>query len=134
MINALQKIIRGPSPWDADYSFSNTVYTVYDHFVFSDDVTEYPSIATVHRGERIEHIGGGVRIHTTTYELRGYTRDYEVEQSGESLASDIEHVFDNWRRWSDNIEYKIRSIRTDGGVLAPDGVCIIIVESTRWVT
>lgn len=135
MIRQLQRIDGGTSPWDATYTFNYTVYRVYDHLIFADEINEYPSVCVAHRGERITHIGGGIRLHTTLYEIRGYTHSDTVEQSGEALASDIEHVIDNFRHWTeDSIDYRLISVRTDGGVLAPLGVCIIEVEKLQWVS
>ena len=131
MISALQKIIEGQSPWDPIYEFENTVFVVYPHAVFVDEINNYPSISVIHRGERIEHLGGGVRLHRTVYEIRGYTHDESVEQAGESLASDIEHVFEHYRQWADGEDYRITSIQTDGGVLSPLGICIITVEELK---
>ncbi len=135
MKQAFEKIDGSTSPWDANYTFSNSVYSVLERFVFVDEITNYPSICIVDRGTRIQHVGGGSRIHITKYEIRGFTFSETVEQSGESLAADIEHVIEHSRRWSDPLtEYRLLTVRTDGGVLAPEGVCIVEMEKLKWVS
>jgi hypothetical protein len=65
-----------------------------------------------------------------TIDLRGYTLDQEVEESGELLAQDIEHIMQWMKKQYPAIEeVRVLSVETDGGLNAPYGVALFKIEA-----
>jgi hypothetical protein len=63
-------------------------------------------------------------------EARGYTLDHSVEESGELLAQDMEHIM-QWikRVYPSFEEIRILSVETDTGLNAPYGVALFKLEA-----
>jgi len=127
-IEALRRIDGRTSPWNSDYDFSTDLHgDVY--YGFNDDVNSFPQVQIIINDERIYSIGGGVRFSNVELQIRCYTYDESVEESGEALASDIEHVISAYRLWAPDIDdFRIASVETDGGINAPYGAAIITAQ------
>jgi hypothetical protein len=124
IIEVLKRIDGGTSPFNLDYVFNVNVYeNVYDHAMYIEDIDAFPTISIHATSERLIHSLSDERYSLVMYEIRGYMLDEAVEEAGEALASDIEHVL----KYADVDDLKIISIETDGGLQAPMGVCIITV-------
>ena len=126
----LRRIDGRQSPW-SDYEFNYSVYDeVYSELRFFDDINSFPCITFELKNERIIHAEGSGRFSIVSIELRGYTYDEDVEQSGEAIAQDIEHVLNNMRRENRELEdIRLLEVRTDSGLNAPHGACIFQIEA-----
>lgn len=124
-----REITGGQSPWDPAYTFHNHVYQVDDRFLWVDEISNFPSVQCVSRGETITHQGGGVRRVTLAIEVRGFTWDRDVAGRGETLADDIEHAINHFQD-PDIDDLRILSIQTDEGLNEPLGVVIIQLVAT----
>ena len=63
-------------------------------------------------------------------DIRGYTYDAEVEESGELLAQDIEHIMQYIKKQRPDIEeIRVLSVETDSGLNAPYGVALFKLEA-----
>lgn len=122
---AFEQIISALKGIDGSPQYNNNLHgEVYDEWL--QEVNSFPTICLVPTNEEIKHNLSNERYSLVTGELRGFTWDEDVEESGESLAEDIEKVFENWRAWSNGIdEIRIQEVETDGGLMSPEGVCII---------
>lgn len=130
LVEQLRRIDGRRSPW-SDYEFNYSVYDeVYSELQFFDDISSFPCITFELKDERVIHAEGGGRFSTVSIELRGYTHDEDVEQSGEAIAQDIEHVLNNLRRENRTLEdIRLLEINTDMGLNAPFGACIFNIEA-----
>lgn len=128
LISALRRIDNRTSPWSSDYDFATDLHgDVY--YGYNDDINSFPHVEVIINDERIYSIGGGVRFSNLELELRCYTYDESVEESGEALASDIEHVLYHYRLWAPDVDdVRIASVQTDGGINAPYGAAIIGIQ------
>lgn len=126
----LQRIDGRTSPW-SEYEFNLDVHSeVYDELLFFPDINSFPLISFSVQDERIIHAEGRERYSLTSIEIRGYTYDEEVEQSGELVAQDVEHVLEHLRHENRKIEeVRVIKINTDSGTNAPYGACIINIEA-----
>ncbi len=128
LVAALGEIQKGPSPY-SDYEFSNTVHVVEPRFKFLDEINNFPTISMTVTRERVLHSLSSERFCSLELLLRAYTWDLEVEQSGEAIAADIEHVLANWKRWSSGLqELRLVAIQTDEGLHAPYGIALFEVQ------
>jgi hypothetical protein len=131
IVDGIKLIDGGTSPFNNDYSFNVNVYeNVFDYCKYIEDIDAFPTVSVHCTNERIIHSLSDERYSMCTIEIRGYMLDENVEESGEALASDIEHVL----QYVDIADLKIMSIETDGGLQSPMGVCIITVGGffKRW--
>lgn len=126
----LQRIDGRTSPW-SKYEFNIDLHDeVHDQLLFFPDINSFPLVSFSVEDERIVHAEGNERYSLTSIEIRGYTYDEEVEQSGELIAQDIEHVLEHLRSEDRRIEeIRVMSVNTDSGTNAPYGACIINIEA-----
>ena len=130
LVAHLQRIDGRTSPWSS-YEFYYDVHReVYAQLLFFNDINSFPCICFTVENERIIHAEGGQRFMSVSIEMRGYTYDEDVEESGELLAQDIEHVLAYIRREDRRLEdIRLLEINTDSGMNAPHGACILKIEA-----
>lgn len=131
LVKQLRRIDGRTSPW-GEYSFNWNLHDeVYSELRFFDDINSFPCITFHVTDERIVHAEGlGGRYASVSIEMRGYTYDERVEESGESLAQDIEHVLHYLREADRELEdIRLLQINTDSGANAPWGACILQIEA-----
>jgi len=128
LISALRRIDGRDSPWDRSYVFTNDLHGDVA-YGYSSDVNSFPAINIIVENESVYSIGGGVRYSNLEMQLRCYTYNEDVEESAESLASDVEHVLSHYRLWASDIEdVRVAQIETDGGINAPYGAALINIQ------
>lgn len=130
LVEQLSRIDGRTSPWSS-YEFNCSLHgEVYPELRFFDDINSFPAVCFVISNERIIHAEGGARFYTVSLELRGYTYDEDVEESGELLAEDVEHVLAYLRQVDRRLEdVRLLEINTDAGINAPWGACILNIEA-----
>jgi hypothetical protein len=130
IINQLKRIDGRTSPWNPSYTFNSNVYeTVLPYEDFIENINSFPCVMCITTDSQIRHVGGGVRLIVTSFRVRGITWDEQVEDAGELLADDIEHVISNIRLEHPEFdEIRIDSIQTDQGLNAPLGA--VMIEGT----
>ena len=123
----LKRIDGTTSPWNPSYTFNTDVHgTVLDHDEFIDAVNSFPCLMVTTVQTAVTHIGGGQRYKTQSFRIRGITLDEGVEDAGELLADDIEHVLSHIRHtYPEFDEVRLDTIQTDEGLNAPLGALII---------
>ena len=137
VVSALKEIDGGISPFNSAYTFKTNLFGgVENHFVFVDEINSFPSVFVTANDERIVHQLSNERLSVLSLDIRGYTYDENVEESGEELAEDIEHVLKHYQQWRDVVsdwpegtleDVRLNLIRTDCGLHAPYGVCMFVV-------
>lgn len=129
LVTALKEIDGNVSPYNPAYTFQTNLYDgVEPAYLFIDEVNSFPTVTVTSDEERIVHLLSDERMSVLNVDIRGYTYDEEVEQSGEVLSEDIEHVLTHYKDWATDLEdVKLTMIRTDAGLHAPYGVCIFTV-------
>jgi len=131
LIREFSKIDGGVSPYDPDYRFNYNVHRdVYRGYKFFDEISAFPSIYLTVEREDYFNYGDRNKFHVLTMEARGYTLDHSVEESGELLAQDMEHIM----QWIKKVypafeEIRILSVETDTGLNAPYGVALFKLEA-----
>jgi hypothetical protein len=127
----LNRIDGGFSPFDRAYRFNYNLHRdVYFGFKYFDEIASFPSIYLTVEREDYFHYGANNRFIVLTIDLRGYTLDQEVEESGELLAQDIEHIMQFMKKQYPAIEeVRVLSVETDGGLNAPYGVALFKIEA-----
>lgn len=89
---------------------------IFKSLRYEEEVNEFPYIAIEQLNTSTKHIGGGVRLLTTDYNIRIYT--YEDES-----------LFDSVEQALSGVRYlRLNSIETDGGILYPECAAIIRVS------
>lgn len=127
----LNRIDGGLSPFDRAYRFNYNLHRdVYFGFKYFDEISSFPSIYLTVEREDYFHYGDNNRFVVLTIDLRGYTYDHEVEESGELLAQDIEHIMQWMKKQYPAIEeVRVLSVETDSGLNAPYGVALFKLEA-----
>ena len=126
---SLLRIDGRTSPWDSAYTFRYSVADVFSEFRFFDDVNAFPTIMFTVTEEAVRHIGANVRYSDLEIELRAYTYDEEVQNSGEALAEDVEHVLQYVRSMDPRLEeVRLLDIETDAGLNEPYGSVIMKIQ------
>lgn len=130
IITALRRIDGRTSPWNPSYTFNEAVYDqVYSRDLFLDEINSFPCVMCVAERVTVKHTGGGQRYNILQFRIRGVTWNNQVEDAGELLAEDIEHVFTHIRQDHPMFdEIRLDSIQTDEGLNAPLGA--VILEGT----
>jgi hypothetical protein len=130
LVEQLSRIDGRTSPWSS-YEFNYELHgEVYPELRFFDDINSFPTVCFELKNERILHAEGGARFYMVSLELRGYTYDEDVEESGELLAQDVEHVLEHARQEDRRLEdVRLLEIETDYGLNAPWGACILSIEA-----
>lgn len=127
----MQRIDGRTSPWDSRYTFNFNVHDeVHLRLLYFDEVNSFPCICMSVEREAVLHAESNTRYRSILLELRGYCHSEDVQQSGEHLAQDIEHVIQYMRQEHPEItEIRIQSVQTDSGLNSPYGACIIQIEA-----
>ncbi len=127
IIDSLRAIDGRTSPWDASYTFNcDLADNAIDREVYVDEINQFPCVMCVASGVTVKHSGGGQRFNIMPFRIRGITWDENVEDAGELLADDIEHVISHVRdRNPEFDEIRIETIQTDEGLNAPLGAVIL---------
>jgi hypothetical protein len=130
LVTHLKRIDGRTSPWSS-YEFNYELHDeVYPELLFFDDINSFPCICFTVEDERVIHAESGQRFYSVSLEMRGYTYDEDVEESGEQLAQDIEHVLAYIRREDRRLEdIRLLETNTDSGMNAPHGACILNIEA-----
>lgn len=130
IIEQLKRIDGRTSPWNPSYTFNADLHgTVLPYDEFIENINSFPCVMCTFTDTMIRHIGGGERYLVTSFRIRGITLDEQVEDAGELLADDLEHVVSYIRReHTDFEEARIDTIQTDEGLNAPLGA--VIIEGT----
>lgn len=130
-ISELKRIDGGISPYDRAYRFNWNVHRdVYLGFKFFDEIDSFPSIYLTVEREDYFHYGANNRFIVMTMDVRGYTYSHEVEQGGELLAQDIEHIVKWMKKTYPEIEeVRVLSVETDSGLHEPYGVALFKLEA-----
>jgi hypothetical protein len=130
LVSQLRRIDGRTSPW-SNYEFNCSLHDeVYPELRFFDDINSFPTVCFVVSNERVLHAEGSARFYSVSLELRGYTYDEDVEESGELLAQDVEHVLAYLRREDSRLEdIRLLETNTDSGLNAPWGACILNIEA-----
>jgi hypothetical protein len=131
LISELKRIDGSISPYDRKYTFNTNLHRdVYLGFKFFDEIDSFPSVYINVEREDYFHYGGNNRFIVMTMDVRGYTYDHEVEESGEALAQDIEHIIKWMKKTYPAIEeVRVLSVETDSGLNAPYGVALFKLEA-----
>jgi hypothetical protein len=131
IITELNRIDGQFSPFDRAYRFNYNLHRdVYMGFKFFDEISSFPSVYLTVEREDYFHYGANNRFIVLTMDLRGYTYDQEVEESGELLAQDIEHIMQYIKKQRPDIEeIRVLSVETDSGLNAPYGVALFKLEA-----
>lgn len=130
LVEQLRRIDGRVSPWGS-YTFNYDLHgEAYPRLHFFDEINSFPLVSATVVDERIIHAeGGGALFYSVSVELRGYTYDEAVEESGENISQDIEHVIEHLREQDPRItEVRVLEINTDSGLNAPWGACVIKIE------
>jgi hypothetical protein len=126
IVTALRRVDGHTSPWDSSYTFSTSITAVYDRELYIDEINSFPCVMCVADQVQVRHSGAGERYNIMTFRIRGVTWDDQVEDAGEMLADDIEHVISHIRQnYPEFDECRINTIQTDEGLNAPLGALII---------
>lgn len=114
------------SPWDPSYTFATSVASVHTRDLFVDEINSFPCVMCVAESVKVRHSGAGQRYNIMQFRIRGITWDEAVEDAGEQLADDIDHVISHTREeYPAFDEVRIETIQTDEGLNAPLGAVVI---------
>ena len=127
LIAQLKRIDGRTSPWAADYTFNVDVHeTVLDHDEFLDAINSFPCLMVTATESTVTHIGGGQRYAVVRFRIRAVTWDETVEDAGELVADDVEHVIAHMRsEYPEFDEVRLDTIQTDEGLNAPMGAAVL---------
>ena len=133
----LRLIDGGTSVLDNNYQFELDCHeNVYPHYLFLEEINDFPTVCFYVVEETVSHIGGGVRYKTALLNLRGYVHEElgEWENSNwwaETLIDDIEHVLEHIRRRNPCfIDVRVLELSTDEGIMEPYGVADMVISIT----
>lgn len=127
LVSSFRAIDGRTSPWNPSYTFNLDVHeNVLDHDEFVEAINSFPCIMVTFTDTQIRHIGGGERYTVSSFRIRGITWDEDVEDAGELLADDIEHVVNHLKQAYPSFEeVRLDSVQTDEGLNAPLGAVIV---------
>lgn len=130
LIDALRVIDGRQSPHSKSYGFEYNVHgDVFQGYLYEDEINSYPVISVSLVDERLVRDQTGITSSILSYDIRGYTFDEQVEEAGEALSRDIEHVLNYFRGFSSEIhDVRLLEINTDRGINAPVGMCKFEVQ------
>lgn len=130
LILALKAIDGRQSPHSTEYVFNYNIHgDVFQGYLYEDEINSYPLITVSLTNERLVRDQTRHTSSVLTYDVRGYVWDEDVEEAGEALSRDVEHVLSYVRGSSSEIhDVRLLEINTDRGLNAPIGMCKFEVQ------